>query len=133
MRAIIYLRVSTDAQVREGTSLETQERECIDYAQAKGWTVTGIFRDVASGGSLERPGIEQVRHVPRDGACDVLIAYAVDRLAREANYIGVLLDEAEQADVRLEFVTQDFDQTATGQFILAARVLVAEIKEGARA
>ena len=71
--------------------------------------------------------------MPRDGACDVLIAYAVDRLAREANYIGVLLDEAEQADVRLEFVTQDFDQTATGQFILAARVLVAEIKEGARA
>ena len=56
MRAIIYLRVSTDAQVREGTSLETQERECIDYAQAKGWTVTGIFRDVASGVRLSGRG-----------------------------------------------------------------------------
>ena len=133
MRAIIYLRVSTDAQVREGTSLETQERECIDYAQAKGWTVTGIFRDVASGASLDRPGIEQARRAVRDGACEVLIAYAVDRLAREANHLGMLLDEAEQADVRLEFVTEDFDQTATVQSILAARVLIAEIEKGARA
>ena len=28
MRAIIYSRVSTDAQERDGTSLETQERAC---------------------------------------------------------------------------------------------------------
>ena len=133
MRAIVYARVSTDEQVREGISIETQELDCIDYAQAKGWTVTRVIRDVASGASLDRPGIEQARRAVRDGACEVLIAYAVDRLAREANYIGVLLDEAEQADVRLEFVPEDFDQTATGQFILAARVLVAEIEEGARA
>ena len=133
MGAIVYARVSTEAQEREGTSLDTQEHACVDYAKSAGWTVTGIFRDVASDGSLERPGIEQVRHVLRDGACDVLIAYAVGRLAKEANYTGVLLDEAEQADVRLEFVTEDFDQTATGQFILATRVLFAEIKEGARA
>ena len=133
MRAIVYARVSTDAQEREGTSLETQERECIEYAEAAGWAVTRIIRDVASGASLDRPGIEQVRRVLRDGACDILIAYAADRLSREQNHIGVLLDEAEHADVRIAFVTEDLGQTAIGQFILAARATVAEIEEGARA
>ena len=125
MRAIIYLRVSTDAQEREGTSLDTQGRESIEYAEAAGWTVTRIIRDVASGASLDRPGLEQVRRAMRDGSCDVVLAHAVDRLSRNQNHIGVLLDEAEEAGVRLDFVTEEFEQTLVGQFILAARAFVA--------
>ena len=128
MRTLIYLRVSTDGPGREGTSLETQERESIEYAQAKGWTVTRIIRDVASGASLDRPGLEQARRALRDGACDVLLAHAVDRLSRNQNHIGVLLDEAEEAGVRLDFVTEEFEQTLVGQFILAARAFVAEVE-----
>ena len=33
MRAIVYSRVSTDAQERDGTSLDTQERACLDFAR----------------------------------------------------------------------------------------------------
>ena len=125
MRAIIYLRVSTDMQEREGTSLETQARECVEYAESAGWTVVRIIRDVASGASLDRPGIEEVRRTLCDGACDVLLAHAVDRLSRNQNHVGVLLDEAEEAGVRLDFVTEEFEQTLVGQFILAARAFVA--------
>ena len=125
MRTLIYLRVSTDGQERAGTSLKTQERESIEYAQAKGGTVTRVIRDVASGASLDRPGLEQARRALRDGACDVLLAHAVDRLSRNQNHIGVLLDEAEEAGVRLDFVTEEFEQTLVGQFILAARAFVA--------
>ena len=127
MRAIIYLRVSTDMQER-GTSLETQERECIEHAEYAGWSVVRIIRDVASGASLDRPGIGEVRRALRDGACDVVLAHALDRLSRNQNHVGVLLDEAEQADVRLELVTEDFEQTAIGKFILAARAFVAEVE-----
>ena len=35
MRAIVYSRVSTDAQERDGTSLETQERACVDFAGSR--------------------------------------------------------------------------------------------------
>ena len=125
MRAIVYARVSTDAQERGGTSLDTQERESIEYARAKGETVTQVIRDVASGASLDRPGLEQVRRAMRDGSCDVVLAHAVDRLSRNQNHIGVLLDEAEEAGVRLDFVTEEFEQTLVGQFILAARAFVA--------
>ena len=126
MRVIIYLRVSTDGQEREGTSLDTQEQESIEYAESAGWTEVRIIPDVASGASLDRPGLEQVRRAMRDGSCDVVLAHALDRLSRNQNHVGVLFDEADEADVKLDFVIEDFEDTAMGKFILATRAFMAE-------
>lgn len=73
-RAAIYCRVSTDAQERDGTSLDTQERACVEQARSKGWAVVETVRDSASGYVLERPGIERLRRLLRGGAVDVVIA-----------------------------------------------------------
>ena len=59
-RAVLNSRVSTDAQERDGTSLDTQERAGREYAQAKGWVVVESVKDTASGSNLDRPGIERV-------------------------------------------------------------------------
>ena len=45
VRALVYSRVSTDAQERDGTSLDTQERACLEYAEAQGWHVIERIRD----------------------------------------------------------------------------------------
>src|SRR5918998_1193144 len=128
MRAIVYARVSTDAQERDGTSLDTQERACLQFAKEQGWQVIEPIRDAASGFSLDRPGIDSLRHLLRTGAVDVVVAYAVDRLSRNQNQIGVLFDEVQQAGARLEFVTERFEDTAVGRFILAARAFVGEVE-----
>jgi len=128
MRAIVYSRVSTDAQERDGTSLDSQECAYLQFAQAQGWIVVESVRDAASGFSLDRPGIERIRHLLRSGAADVVIAYAVDRLSRNQNLIGVIFDEIQQAGARLEFVTERFEDTAVGRFILAARAFFAEVE-----
>jgi site-specific DNA recombinase len=128
MRALIYARVSTDAQERDGTSLETQERACVEHVLQAGWVIVECIRDTASGFTLDRPGVAQVRKLLRQGAVDVVIAYAVDRLSRNQNQIGVLFDEVEQAGARLEFVTEKFEDTAIGRFILAARAFIAEVE-----
>ncbi len=86
-RCIIYSRVSTDAQERDGTSLVTQELACRDYARSNGWTVVEEVRDAASGFTLERPGMVRVREVLRQGCADVVLSYAVDRLARNQNHM----------------------------------------------
>jgi site-specific DNA recombinase len=127
-RCVIYSRVSTDAQERDGTSLDTQERACADFAASSGWTVIEQIRDTASGFTLERPGIERLREVVRSKAAEVVLTYAVDRLSRNQNHIGVLFDDANQFGVRLDFVTEKFEDTAVGRFILAARAFVAEIE-----
>src|SRR5215216_334586 len=128
MRALIYARVSTDAQERDGTSLETQERACVEHVLQAGWVIVECIRDTASGFTLDRPGVAQVRKLLRQGAVDVVIAYAVDRLSRNQNQIGVVFDEVEQAGARLEFVTEKFEDTAIGRFILAARAFIAEVE-----
>ncbi len=128
MRAIVYTRVSTDAQERDGTSLETQERACVQLATQRGWDVVRCIRDAASGGALERDGLEELRGMLRRGDADVVLAYAVDRLSRNQNHIGILFDEFEQAGIQMEFVTERFEDTAVGRFILAARAFIAEVE-----
>ena len=86
------------------------------------------IRDTASGSSLGRPGIERLRQLLRQGAIDVVVAYAVDRLSRNQNHIGILFDEAEQAGAKLEFATENFEDNAIGRFILAARAFVGEVE-----
>ena len=107
-RAVVYSRVSTDAQERDGTSLDTQERACVEYAQAKCWTVVECVKDTASGSNLDRPGIERVRHLLSHGFVDVVLAYAVDRLSRNQIHIAVLLDDIEKGGAALEFVSESF-------------------------
>lgn len=128
MRAIIYSRVSTDAQERDGTSLDTQERACVEVAKDRGWRVVRCIRDAASGGALERDGLDELRAALRRGEADIVVAYAVDRLSRSQNHIGILFDEFERADARLELVTERFEDTAVGRFILAARAFIAEVE-----
>ena len=128
LRAIVYSRVSTDAQERDGTSLDTQESASQEYVGANGWMLLESIKDTASGFSLDRPGIERVRMLLRQGTVDVVVAYAVDRLSRNQNHIGVLFDEVEQAGAQLQFVTEKFEDTAIGRFILAARAFVGEVE-----
>ena len=128
MKAIIYSRVSTDAQERDGTSLDTQERACAEYATEQGWEIVRRIRDTDSGALLEREGLTDLRAALRQGEANAIVAYAVDRLSRSQNHIGILFDEFETSGVTLAFVTERFEDTAVGRFILAARAFIAEVE-----
>jgi site-specific DNA recombinase len=128
LRAVVYSRVSTDAQERDGTSLDTQERASQEYVTGNGWIPMESIKDTCSGSTLDRPGIERLRILLRQGAVDVVVAYAVDRLSRNQNHIGVLLDEVERGGAQLQFVTESFEDTAIGRFILAARGFIGEVE-----
>ncbi len=129
MRVIIYSRVSTDAQERDGTSLDTQERAGIEFVQQHpGWSLSECIRDAASGFSLDRPGMERIRQLLRSGVADIVVSYAVDRLSRNQIKLAVLLDEAEQAGARLEFVTETLEDSAIGRLMLSVRAFAAELE-----
>ena len=73
VRAVVYSRVSTDAQEKDGTSLDTQGRACVEQVDANVWTLKECLRDTASGFTLDRPGIEKVRQLLRKGGVDVTL------------------------------------------------------------
>ena len=57
-KAVLYCRVSSNAQLRKGDGLGSQETRCRQYAQSKGFEVVNVFLDEgASGGMIDRPGM----------------------------------------------------------------------------
>ncbi len=127
-RAAVYIRVSTETQEREGTSLDTQERACVAHAELQGCEVVRIARDTASGATLDRPGMRELRQLVRQRAVDVVVAYAMDRLARDQLKLAVLVDEVLDAGVRLEIVTEPFEDSALGRMMASLRGFAAELE-----
>ncbi len=128
-RAAIYCRVSTAKQEDEGTSLETQEAACRALAADRGYAVAMVYREVFTGAELyARPLLTAARQAIRTGVADVLLCYAVDRLARKQAHVAIVAEEVEQAGARLEFVTEDFERSAVGEFIRSAKAFAAEVE-----
>lgn len=62
------------------------------------------------------------------GGVYVLVAHALDRLSRARNQQGPIIYECDDPGVRLEFVAEDFENSATSKFIRSARAFVAKVE-----
>ncbi len=127
-RAAIYLRVSDDSQ-EDNYSLPTQEAACRRYCEQHGYQIVAVFSDVHTGAQYRtRPGLSQLRDLVRQRAADVVVCYAVDRLSRNQAHVYILIEEFAEGGARLELVTERFEDSAVGRFILAARSFAAEVE-----
>jgi DNA invertase Pin-like site-specific DNA recombinase len=130
-KVAIYCRVSTVSQEEEGTSLDTQEAHCRQYAIAKGYQIDEqhVYRETYSGAELwERPRLTPLRAALRQGAVQDLIAYAIDRLSRDPVHLGVIISEAEYHGAQVEFVTEPIDKSPEGQLIRFVRGYAAQVE-----
>lgn len=130
-RTAIYVRVSTPGQEEHGTSLETQEAACRQYASQQGFAVdqAHVYREVHTGIELwERPQLQRLREAVRCRQLDAVIAYSIDRLARDPVHLGVIISEAEHADVQVQFVSEPLDNTPEGQLIRYIRGYAAKVE-----
>lgn len=114
MRVVLYARVSTEDQGKEGTSLDDQARQLVAWSKAQGWELVRhvreephaevevtAFSDMVSGTTPphRRPGLmramELVAQLASDGtgAPVALLATKRDRLARDLA-VTVALEQA---------------------------------------
>jgi site-specific DNA recombinase len=130
-KVAIYCRVSTVSQEEEGTSLDTQEARCRQYAIAKGYQIDEqhVYRETHSGAELwERPRLTLLRVALRQEAIQGIIAYAIDRLSRDPVHLGVIISEAEYHGAQVEFVTEPIDNSPEGQLIRFVRGYAAQVE-----
>jgi site-specific DNA recombinase len=128
LRAVLYCRVSSAGQ-EDNSSLETQEQRCRAHAAERGWEVVAVFREVHTGSELfERPQLSRLRETLRGGGEDIVLAYALDRVSRNQAHLGFLLSEWDHLGVRLELVTEAFDETPEGRLLQSVRGFVAEME-----
>jgi site-specific DNA recombinase len=131
IKAIGYVRVSTEEQAREGVSIEAQEKRIRALATAKGWDLVEIIRDPGySGKNLSRPGMKSLIDSCRRGMANVVIVYKVDRLTRKQKDLWNLLEEIfEKNQVGFISVTEAFDTTtAAGKAFLGMLGVFAQLE-----
>src|SRR5947207_8775784 len=85
--ALLYTRVSTDEQAREGLSLDAQLSDCRRYAAGLGWLLGSEYQDVLKGTRDDRPQYQallaDVQRLRVQGRRVAVVVAALDRLGRK--------------------------------------------------
>ena len=83
--AVIYARVSTDEQAREGQSIEVQIKLCRNYAENNDLNIVSTFVDEGmSATNMNRPALQDMLEAVQDkvNKISVVLVQDTDRLAR---------------------------------------------------
>ena len=129
MKAIVYVRVSTEEQVH-GYSLEGQREKCLKKAEEMGATNSVVFEDAGvSGEVLNRPAlIDAISLLSSDKGYKLFVCTDPDRLSRQ---LGNLIAFTEQIERHAQLIFTDFNRenTAEGQLFYSIRGAVAEFEK----
>lgn len=126
MLAVIYIRVSTEEQVKHGYSLSGQEEACLKKAKEIG-AGTLVFKDEGiTGAVLERPGLQGALDACKTPDCKYFIVYDPDRLSRKLAHQLMLVETIEKEGCQLEFVNFEWTDTPEGRLFYSLRGAIAE-------
>lgn len=119
LRCAIYTRKSSEEGLDQTfNSLDAQREACAAYIQSQrheGWRLLPARYDDGgySGGTLERPALQQLLAEIAAGSVDLIVVYKVDRLTRSLNDFAKLVDQLDAKDVSFVSVTQSFNTTTS--------------------
>ncbi|HEV3116211.1 MAG TPA: recombinase family protein [Gemmataceae bacterium] len=127
-RAALYCRVSTFDQNRgDYSSLEDQESRLRRAAEAEGYQIYAVYKEVASSASLER---DQLKRMMADlEHFDAIFVTKLDRLSRSMHDWCILNERMDQHNVALVCTTQKIDtSTPMGRFFRDLLMLFAQFE-----
>ncbi|MGN6285541.1 MAG: recombinase family protein [Afipia sp.] len=119
VRCAIYTRVSTEAGLdQDFNSLDAQYEGASAYIRSQahaGWTQLRTRYDDGgfSGGSTDRPALQQLLNDVRAGGIDIIVVYKVDRLTRSLADFAKLVELFDAHGVSFVSVTQQFNTTTS--------------------
>ena len=128
MKAVIYTRVSTEEQVKEGFSLAAQLDRLRSFCDSQGWDVADVYTDEGvSAKNTERPELNRLlRDCPRQ-KFDVVVVYRLDRLTRSVMDLYKLLQLFDAHKIGFRSATEVFDTTnAVGRLFLTIVAALAQ-------
>jgi site-specific DNA recombinase len=128
MKAVGYVRVSTDKQADRGVSLEAQAEKLKAMAVVQGAELVDVIVDAGeSAKSLSRPGMERLLALVDSRAVDTVIVAKLDRLTRSVADLAELLKLFERRGVSLVSVADSLDtRSAAGRLVLNIMVSVSQ-------
>lgn len=134
-KVVIYCRVSSQKQVREGNGLESQEAKCRTWCKNKGYEVLKVFKDEGvSGGKKDRPAFkEMLDYLSNLSGCIVLVE-DLNRWSRETVNHFLLKQQITQLGHSLQSVNMALDDTEESELMetLSASISQYERKKNAK-
>ena len=128
-RAALYLRVSSERQVAEGRSLDSQREDMQRLCQQKGWEIVKIYHDDGLSGRLkDRPGLQNLLHDAQIGKFDTVVVYYVSRLHRKVEHFLSTMNFFKKIGVNFISYHEHIDSTSSwGKLTLNILATLAEI------
>lgn len=126
----LYPRVSTDDQVREGFSLDEQEKEMKKLCMYKNYQIYKVYREEGvSAKNMNRPKFQEMIQDLKDGKINRIIVYKLDRLTRSIQDLEVICKLIEKYHCSLDSVSEEINtDTATGVFFIRMTTILAQLE-----
>src|ERR1035441_7348786 len=119
MRAVGYVRVSTERQADQGVSLEAQEAKVRAMATVHSATLVEVIVDGGEAAkSLNRPGLQRLLLLVKVGNVDAVIVAKLDRLTRSVKDLCGLLELLEKKKVALISVAESLDTSSAAGLLV---------------
>lgn len=115
MKAIGYIRVSTEQQAEQGVSLEAQQARIAAYCLANGLELVAVYSDAGLSGkkASNRPELQNaLEHVCRESG--ILVVYSLSRLARSVADTLAISDRLQRAGAELASLSERIDTSSAG-------------------
>ncbi|KAA9262363.1 recombinase family protein [Streptococcus anginosus] len=133
LRAVGYIRVSTDMQAEEGYSLENQEHQIKEYVKYQNMQLVHIYKEEkgASGKNIEgRPQFQQMlADIAKNRDIDYIVVLNMSRFARNAADALVTLNKLKSYNVNLYLIDDKLDTSSkTGSAMFSLSSIFAELE-----
>ncbi len=129
----IYARES-DVMLADSETIDSAINACRAYGAKKGYTLhpDHIWKEARSGyqgAYIDQEALLDVLEVAKRGEIDVLVITEVRAISRRgAGEVFVIYDILQKANCRLETITETFENSAIGRYILSTRAFIAEVE-----
>jgi len=124
--AAIYVRVSTEEQVRQGISLSAQEEALKNYASALGYEIFRIYKDEGKSAKdiQHRPEMVQILQDAEAKKFQAILIYKLDRFSRSLRDLIETIEKLKEWDV--DFISlQDKIETTSASGKLMFHIISA--------
>ena len=130
VRVALYVRVSTEEQVRHGYSLRTQEDELVRVANEKGWKIVKIYRDEGNSArkpAFKRPVMMELLEDVKTGLVDLIAFIKIDRWFRNVREYHKVQEILDKHHVEWTATMEDYSTlTSDGRLKINIMLSVAE-------
>lgn len=131
MKAIGYIRVSTQHQANEGASLDAQKAKIESWCNANGAELVEVFVDagISGKGMKRRVGLRNALESIKRERGMALVVYSLSRMARSTKDTIYIAEQLEKAGADLVSLSERIDTTgAAGKMMFRMLAVLAEFE-----